>query len=238
MHELLQPILDLLSGHPEKAAKLSQIVAWLFACRLFLKAFSERLQRRLTVMVDTVNLSEGDEDDAELLRWLSWWPYVALAFAIDLLFSLKLPTAASLTAHFAREKAARFSPPPPSSRTSLIPCCLAMLGLSAALLCAGCKSPEVAAYRTVGGVAATVDAAMNAWGDWVRAGKATADDETRVRSAYIKYQNAMQVAKAAVLSAKEQPATAAPYSVIVSTLAASADPLVELIYSFVPQPGK
>jgi hypothetical protein len=45
-------------------------------------------------------------------------------------------------------------------------------------------------------VAVTVDAAMNGWGDYVRAGKATAADEEAVKSAYEKYQAAMRTARA------------------------------------------
>jgi hypothetical protein len=67
---------------------------------------------------------------------------------------------------------------------------LLALALLLALGC-GCASLETTAYRTVGAVSVTVDGAMNGWGAWVRAGKATPEDEAVVRKVYERYQGAM-----------------------------------------------
>lgn len=70
---------------------------------------------------------------------------------------------------------------------------LALLALSMA-----CVSLETNAYKVIGATAVTVDAAMNGWGDFVRAGKASNDDQAVVRSSYEKYQKAMSASRTAV----------------------------------------
>lgn len=72
---------------------------------------------------------------------------------------------------------------------------LVVLGLLALILCSSCATFETNAYRAVAATASTVDAAMNGWGDWVRAGKATTADEDAVRDAYEMYQAAMRSAR-------------------------------------------
>ena len=70
-------------------------------------------------------------------------------------------------------------------------------------LCASCvttSDPEILAYRSIGTVAHTVDASMNGWGDWVRAGKATAGDQAKVKTAYEGYQAAMVATESAVVA--------------------------------------
>jgi hypothetical protein len=66
------------------------------------------------------------------------------------------------------------------------------------IACGGCASLETTAYRTIGGVSVTVDVAMTAWGDYVRAGKATPADEAKVKAAYEGYQRAMRAVHGAV----------------------------------------
>src|SRR5512146_2370633 len=58
-----------------------------------------------------------------------------------------------------------------------------------------CANLETNAYKVLASTATVVDNSMNAWGDWVRAGYATPDDEVRVQQAYEKYQATMAVAK-------------------------------------------
>lgn len=65
-------------------------------------------------------------------------------------------------------------------------------------LLTACATFESNAYKTLGTVAVTVDAAMNGWGDYVRLGKATRQQELVVRDAYEDYQLAMSLASAAV----------------------------------------
>ena len=74
-----------------------------------------------------------------------------------------------------------------------------------AVVCAvavGCATLETTAFRGIGAVAVTVDTAMQAWGDAVRADQVTADQELVVRQAYARYQSAMRTAHAALTAYK------------------------------------
>jgi hypothetical protein len=74
-----------------------------------------------------------------------------------------------------------------------------------AVICAvaiGCATMETTAYRSIGSVAVTVDTAMQAWGDAVRAGVVTPDQEVAVKAGYLKYQSAMRTANAALTAYK------------------------------------
>jgi len=62
----------------------------------------------------------------------------------------------------------------------------------------GCITLENNAFKVVGTTAHVVDAAMNGWGDYVRAGKATPADQATVKAAYEKYQQAMQTTHVAI----------------------------------------
>jgi hypothetical protein len=107
------------------------------------------------------------------------------------------------------------------------------------LFATGCKTPEVTAYRTLGTTAAAVDRAMLAWGDYVRAGLATADDEVKARRLYSSYQSAMAVAKQAVMSLKStqsDPNSPAWIRALDAVDAASAE-LISFINSFRAKPS-
>lgn len=71
-----------------------------------------------------------------------------------------------------------------------------------ALLVQSCKTPERTAYDIVASTQVAVDAAMNGWGDYVRSGLSTSQDEMEVKSAYISYQNAMGAARSTVIAYK------------------------------------
>ena len=94
---------------------------------------------------------------------------------------------------------------PPTPPTGTAGKTIGMLFLCGALLSGGvtgCQSENRAAYVATGSVIVTVDAAMSAWGDYVRAGKATRDDQIRVRDIYLKYQAAIAIERDAVLAAQ------------------------------------
>ena len=74
----------------------------------------------------------------------------------------------------------------------------------AAYLC-GCASLETNAYKTIGSTAVAVDASMNAWGDYVRAGKSTVAQEQQVRAAYAKYQQSMKTTQKLVTAYRAAP---------------------------------
>jgi hypothetical protein len=57
--------------------------------------------------------------------------------------------------------------------------------------------------RMLASVAVSVESAMEGWGEWVKAGQATAQDEARVKEAYEDYQAAMRAAKKAYVLAHD-----------------------------------
>ena len=110
---------------------------------------------------------------------------------------------------------------------------LNLLCLAALVLWAGCASFETNAYRTLGTTATLVDAAMQAWGGWVREGQATPTDEKRVREAYQSYQSAMRSARVVMESHMMEPNPRAAEHVL-TVVAASAGPVIELIRGLLP----
>ena len=87
MNEQLQPLIDLLTG---KFGWLATVLTWMSACRLALKPFSARIQQRM--MAKMAEAAEDPEDtrDWESILHRRW--YRTMAFALDLVFSFKLPT--------------------------------------------------------------------------------------------------------------------------------------------------
>jgi len=83
-------------------------------------------------------------------------------------------------------------------RTLTIIALASSLCLTSLVTNTGCKSPERTAYRVVGTTVTTVDTAMNVWGDQVRAGKATAEQQINVKRAYEQYQSGMRITRIAV----------------------------------------
>lgn len=86
--------------------------------------------------------------------------------------------------------------------------------LVAFLFLTACANLEQNTKRTLGTTAYAVDAAMNGFGDYVRAGKATTAQESFVRDMYGQYQRTMAIAEKAVRAyykktvTDNQPATA------------------------------
>lgn len=71
--------------------------------------------------------------------------------------------------------------------------CLALAVPVATVPLTGCKSPNKTAYRTVGTVQISADAAMTAWGAYVKQFRPGVAAETKVKAAYEKYQSTMIV---------------------------------------------
>ncbi len=72
------------------------------------------------------------------------------------------------------------------------------IALAAALaLFVGCASVQTNAGKLLASTAVTVDGAMQGWAAWVAQGRATADQEAKVKLAYSQYQASMSVAQAA-----------------------------------------
>ena len=112
-----------------------------------------------------------------------------------------------------------------------------LLTLSLAFACiwlTACATVEQGAYRTIGATVTLVDASMNGWGDYVRAGKATDAQQAQVRALYLKYQGAMRVAKVAIISLKSSPADEAQWLTISTAFSAAANELIQQLKPFVP----
>lgn len=72
------------------------------------------------------------------------------------------------------------------------------VALSLSVIVSGCTS--AAAYKAAGTAVTAVDLAMNGWGDWVRAGKATDAQQAAVRKGYEAYQEAINIAEKATFA--------------------------------------
>ena len=107
--------------------------------------------------------------------------------------------------------------------------------LLAALL--GCATPEQSAYRVIATLTYSVDGAMNGWGDYVRAGKATAEEQMKVRAAYERYQSLMRLARVTVATVKTQPDGAATMDTAISTVQSASGQLIGLIQQFLQPKG-
>lgn len=108
--------------------------------------------------------------------------------------------------------------------------CLAVLLISPFAF-TGCGTPAAKTTQVAGTVTITVDAAMQSWGEWVRAGKAPVEDRIKVRAAYIKYQQAMQVAEIAAIAALNAPTNQPAYVTALNAASAASNDLVLLIQS-------
>jgi len=67
--------------------------------------------------------------------------------------------------------------------------------VAVALLSAGCagQTPATTAEKSVSGVSVSVEVALGAWDQFVKAGKSTVAQEQQVKAAYAKYQAAFSV---------------------------------------------
>lgn len=63
----------------------------------------------------------------------------------------------------------------------------------------GCTTFQGSAGKTLASTAQVVDSAMQGWATWVVLGKATTEQENKVRAAYTKYQYTMGAARNAYI---------------------------------------
>lgn len=106
-----------------------------------------------------------------------------------------------------------------------------LLLIALALMTTGtaCQNLEKNAYRTIGTTAVLVDGAMNGWGDYVRAGKASAEDEAAVKATYQKYQRSMATLRSAVVAYKTAPEGQAALETALQAVSAASGELILLI---------
>jgi hypothetical protein len=104
------------------------------------------------------------------------------------------------------------------------------------IMLSGCATPERAAYRTLGTTATLVDTTMQAWGDYVKLGLATPDDQIRARQLYGDYQAAMRVAKIVETKLKTGNNPQDPAWInVMDALSESTDALMDFVIIFCPQ---
>lgn len=230
----LAALLQSLHLPDDVVATVMHITSTLFALVMLVRTFRGPIVKSLTWAADRFDdmAGHGREDGAMLLAIVDSRIYRVIWFLTEYLFRLHLPTRASLEA---RWKILETHEALNSQPTEGVPLgALAGLLLLIPFLFTACGSPKLAAFRSVSAVAHTVDASMNAWGDWVRAGKATPDSEARVEAAYVKYQAAMAVVKSGVVAAEGQPADSPAYLAVPAALSAAASDLIALIDQFAP----
>lgn len=102
------------------------------------------------------------------------------------------------------------------------------------LVCFGCETNnlEQTAYKTVGAVTITVDASMNAFGDYVRAGQATAEQQATVKTTYERYQQIMKSTHRAVIAYKVAPEDATQLDAALRAFEIAGGELISLIRQF------
>lgn len=125
-------------------------------------------------------------------------------------------------------------------KTIRFPVAMAILLLLAStpLLYLGCKNLETNTYKATGVVIISVDAAMKAWGDYVRAYQGTVrsvplDNQRTVKAAYDKYYAAVQLERSAITAYKTGTDTNALIRVLGIVEGASAE-VIRLIETFLP----
>ena len=110
---------------------------------------------------------------------------------------------------------------------------LLVLGMlvSTPVITSSCTSWKSTTHQTVGTVAITGDAAMQAWAAYVHSGQATQEQERNVRAAYERYQASMNaiidVGKSATTSTNR-----AAIEIIAASAVAAQSNLVQLINAF------
>lgn len=104
--------------------------------------------------------------------------------------------------------------------------------VSLPLVHTGCGTPAAKTTQVAGSVTITVDAAMQAWGEFVRAGKATVDQRVQVRAAYQKYQASMLIAEKVAVSVLTAPEQQSAYITALNTASQVSIELIALVETF------
>lgn len=114
----------------------------------------------------------------------------------------------------------------------LLACSLVASLITAPIFFTGCGTPTAKTTQVAGSVTITVDAAMQSWGEWVRANKATVEQRVQVRAAYQKYQAAMAIAEKVAISVLTAPEQQAAYITALNTASQVSVELIALVEQF------
>lgn len=101
----------------------------------------------------------------------------------------------------------------------------------ASLVLLGCASFQTNAGKSLVTITKTVDAAMQGWAIWVSLGKATPDQQAKVKAAYEKYQVA-ELAAEHVYVALSTNADKTPWQQAYAVLVATQGDLLALLKAF------
>lgn len=108
--------------------------------------------------------------------------------------------------------------------------------LSIPAVMTGCGTPAAKTTQIAGSVSITVDAAMQSWGAWVRANRATVEQRIAVRGAFQKYQAAMLTAEKIAISTLTAPDNQSAYITALNAASQSSVELISLIETFQRSP--
>lgn len=100
----LQELLGALGGDHGRLLQICTVIA---GSRVFFKLAAEKIQRGLTDFLLWVHDSESVDDDKFVVRLLNNPFYWLLCFAVDALFSIKLPRLANFNALFLKPESIR-----------------------------------------------------------------------------------------------------------------------------------
>jgi len=109
-----------------------------------------------------------------------------------------------------------------------------LISIIALALLVGCATtnPQTAAFKSIGTIVTTVDVSMLSWGDYVRAGLASNEQENQVRRMYSKYQSSMLVTKTMVLTYVDSPEGQKSLQTTLQAVGNASSELISLINSF------
>lgn len=118
-------------------------------------------------------------------------------------------------------------------RNAVLTLALACGLLAAPITFTGCTSTPTAAYRVTAATYTTVDAAMQAWGDYVAKFHPSVDQERQVAQAYKTWQTAsVAVVDASKASVASDPSTKSRIEAAVAASAAALNGLITILGQF------
>lgn len=182
----LQPLFDLLGG---KISWLATALAWIGALRLVAKPVSAWVQTLFSKLVAKVTETPEPDDDELVARLIKSWPYRILAFLVDWVASVKLPTSDSL------RKAIESKTPATPIAVWLL-CGFLAIGTGGCLTgCVGTpRSAQAQAFLTLRSVWTGAEASMRVYGTACATGKVSEAKQLDVDQQYLRFRASWRLA--------------------------------------------
>lgn len=192
----LQPVIDwLLSKWPWLAGTMA-------TARIFAKPISGLLQSFLTKLALYVVATPETDDDVWVTKIVTNPIYRVLAFLLDWILSIKLPTEASLAVVLAAEANLNKPTITPPQLTLFLLCGYLCLGTSGCALFQG-ATPAKQAVNVSDVTRVTVESALRAWDDYIVAHHPPLSQQREVKKAWENYRAAQVLILDAALILKE-----------------------------------